>query len=104
MVHEPGRGPLDDPAPREDLEASRRDAVDGLDGDAERLARLGEGRFEATVAEDGGKARRLRPRSIAAAPPRLSLLEAARMTNATSRPGVSTSPKTLRPFTFLPAS
>ncbi len=26
------------------------------------------------------------------------------MTNATSSPGVSTTPKTLRPFTFLPAS
>ena len=43
VVHRPGPGALDDPAPRQNLKASRRDAVDDLDGDAEPPAHSGRG-------------------------------------------------------------
>jgi hypothetical protein len=52
VIHQPGPGTLDDPAPREHLEGARGDLAHHLGGNVEPSAVRDEGPLEPAVAED----------------------------------------------------
>jgi hypothetical protein len=105
VIDEPAPGTFDDPAAGQHLELMGCDAVDDLGFDLVAPAEPAEATLEPGVAPEETEPAALgAARSTHAMPPALSETFAATTITAMSRPRLSTTPKVLRPETFLPAS